>query len=361
VLIFRQLIDPQSSTYTYLLADGKTRAAVLVDPVFEQARRDAALIGELGLRLLYTLETHVHADHVTGAWLMKLRAGSRIGVSAAGGAEGADLYYGHGDRIAFGGRHLRVRATPGHTRGCVSFVLDDESLALTGDCLLIRGSGRADFQQGDARVLYRSVHAQIFTLPAACLLYPGHDYRGLTATSVGEERRFNPRLGGEIGEDDFVGYMANLRLPHPKKIDVAVPANLKCGRPQGDAAPARDPARDPDWAPLIYTFAGVWEVQPQWLEENPGAVQVVDVREPAEFTGPLGRIPGAVPIPLGELAKRAAELRRDRPVVAVCRAGGRSAQATAILQQAGFERVANLAGGMLRWRAEGHAVEGGSA
>jgi sulfur dioxygenase len=361
MLIFRQLIDPQSSTYTYLLADGKTREAVLVDPVFEQARRDAALIGELGLKLVWTLETHVHADHVTGAWLMKRRTGSRIGVSAAGGAEGADLYFGHGDRIAFGARHLRVRATPGHTHGCVTFVLDDESLALTGDCLLIRGSGRADFQQGDARVLYRSVHAQIFTLPAACLLYPGHDYRGLTATSVGEERRFNPRLGGEIGEDDFVGYMDNLRLPHPKKIDVAVPANLKCGRPPDDPALARDPARDPDWAPLTYTFAGVWEIQPQWLEENPGAVQVVDVREPAEFEGPLGRIRGAVLIPLGELAKRAAELRRDRPVVAVCRAGGRSAQATAILQQAGFDQVANLAGGMLRWRAEGHAVEGGSA
>jgi len=357
MLIFRQLIDPQSSTYTYLLADGKAREAVLVDPVFEQARRDAALIAELGLKLLATIETHVHADHVTGAWLMQRRAGSRIGVSAASGAEGADLYFGHGDRIAFGARYLQVRATPGHTRGCVTFVLDDESLALTGDCLLIRGSGRADFQQGDARVLYRSVHAQIFTLPAACLLYPGHDYRGLTATSVAEERRFNPRLGGEIGEDDFVGYMSNLRLPHPKKIDLAVPANLKCGRPHEDPALGADP----DWAPLTYTFAGVWEIQPQWLEENPGAVQVVDVREPAEFAGPLGRIRGAMLIPLGELAKRAAELERGRPVVAVCRAGGRSAQATAILQQAGFDQVANLAGGMLRWRAEGHAVEGGSA
>ena len=357
MLIFRQLIDPQSSTYTYLLADAKTREAVMIDPVFEQVRRDAALVGELDLRLLHTLETHIHADHVTGAWLLKRRTGSRIAVSASSGAEGADLYFAHGDKIAFGGRHLQVRATPGHTHGCVTFVLDDETMAFTGDCLLIRGSGRADFQQGDARILYHSVHTQIFTLPATCLLYPAHDYRGLTATSVAEERHFNPRLGGEIGEGDFVGYMQNLRLPHPKKIDVAVPANLKCGLPHDDPGQIADPS----WAPLTYTFAGVWEIQPQALEENADSIQIVDVREPAEFEGPLGRIPGAKLISLGELAQRAGELERERPIVAVCRAGGRSAQATVILQQAGFDKVANLAGGMLRWRAEGHRVEGGSA
>jgi glyoxylase-like metal-dependent hydrolase (beta-lactamase superfamily II)/rhodanese-related sulfurtransferase len=357
MLIFRQLIDPQSSTYTYLLADGKTCDAVIIDPVFEQVRRDTALVGELGLRLLYSLETHVHADHVTGAWLLKRRTGSRIAVSASSGAQGADLYFAHGDRIAFGSRYLQVRATPGHTNGCVTFVLDDESAAFTGDCLMIRGSGRTDFQEGDARILYHSVHTQIFTLPARCLLYPGHDYRGLTATSVGEERRFNPRLGGEVGEGDFVGYMQNLRLPHPKKIDVAVPANLKCGIPNDDPSGIADPS----WAPLIYTFAGVWEIHPQWLEEFGDSVQIVDVREPAEYQGPLGRIRGAMLIPLGALAERAAELQRERPIVAVCRAGGRSAQATVILQQAGFNQVANLAGGMLRWRAEGHPVEGGSA
>ncbi|MGQ0676326.1 MAG: MBL fold metallo-hydrolase [Rhodospirillales bacterium] len=355
MLTFRQLFDPQSSTYTYLLACGKTREAVVIDPVFEQTRRDAALVGELGLELLYTLETHVHADHVTGAWLLKRRTGSQIAVSSQSGAEGADLYFAHGDKIAFGGRYLQVRATPGHTHGCVTFVLDDETMAFTGDCLMIRGSGRSDFQQGDPHVLYRSVHTQIFTLPARCLLYPAHDYRGLTATSVEEERRFNPRLGGEVSEGDFVGYMNNLRLPHPKKIDVAVPANLKCGLPNDDPSQAADPT----WAPVIYTFAGVWEIHPQWLEENAESVQILDVREPAEFDGPLGHIRGARLIALGELAERAGELQRERPVVAVCRAGSRSAQATAILQQAGFDKVANLAGGMLRWRAEGHPVEGG--
>jgi rhodanese-related sulfurtransferase len=233
-------------------------------------------------------------------------------------------------------------------------VLDDETMAFTGDCLLIRGSGRTDFQQGDPHTLYRSVHTQILTLPQDCLLYPGHDYRGLTVTSVAEERRFNPRLGGEIGEADFAGYMDNLGLAHPKQIDVAVPANLKCGRgPDGDVS-----LTAPGWAPLTYTFAGVWEIQPQSLEEARDKVQIVDVREPSEFNGPLGHIRGAKLIPLGELAARTDELVRDRPVVSVCRSGARSAQATVILQRAGLTDVANLAGGMLRWRADGHPAEG---
>jgi sulfur dioxygenase len=361
MLIFRQLFDPQSSTYTYLLGDGVSRAAVLIDPVFEQVRRDAALIDELGLQLTATLETHVHADHVTGAWLMQQRTGSKIMVAKAGGAAGADRYLVQDDVIGFGGRRILVRATPGHTGGCLTYVLDDGSMAFTGDCLLIRGSGRTDFQEGDAAAMYRSVREQIFALGDDCLLYPAHDYRGLTATSVAEERRYNPRLGGDIAVGDFTGYMENLRLAHPKLLEVAVPANLRCGRPEDEDGPGADPAVDPTWAHLRYSFAGMWEIDPHGLEEHQGPVQILDVREPDEFTGPLGHIEGAVLIPLGELAARVEELTKDRPIVAVCRAGSRSAQATAILQQAGFSDVANLNGGMLRWRAEGHPVEGGSA
>jgi len=356
MLVFRQLFDPASSTYTYLLA-GRSGAAVIIDPVFEQVRRDAALIEELGLRLTYSLETHVHADHVTGAWMLKQRTGCRIALSATSGAEGADRLLVPDDTVAFGERNLQVRATPGHTGSCLTYVLDDRSMAFTGDCLLVRGSGRTDFQQGDPGAMYRSVREQIFSLPEACLLYPAHDYRGLTVTSVGEERRFNPRLGGEIGEGDFTGYMKNLRLAHPKKMDVAVPANLKCGRPETDP----DIAADPSWAPLKYSFAGIWEIDPHGLEEHAEGVQILDVREPSEFDGPLGHIHNARLIPLGELAERAGELAHDRPIVAVCRAGSRSAQATVILRAIGFSDVANLAGGMLRWRAEGHIVEGGSA
>ena len=364
-MIFRQLFDQQSSTYTYLLADSATREAILIDPVFEHARRDAALVEELGLKLAGTLETHVHADHVTGAWLLKRRFGSMIAAAKDGGSEGADRYLADGDRVAFGKRALEVRATPGHTSGCVTYVLDDLSMAFTGDALLIRGCGRTDFQQGDARRLFRSVRDKIFSLPDACLLYPGHDYRGLTASSVAEERMYNPRLADTIGEGDFVGYMTNLGLPHPKLMALAVPANLRSGRPEkedmmstSDAATA--PGADNDWAPLSYTFAGIWELQPDWLAENAARVQIIDVREPEEFDGALGHIQGAKLIPLGSLTAKIAEINDAKPAVLVCRSGARSAQATVLLKNAGRTKVANLAGGMLRWRGQRLPVEGGT-
>jgi sulfur dioxygenase len=360
MLVFRQLFDPQSATYTYLVADRGSREALLVDPVFEQARRDAALIEELGLRLKWTLETHVHADHVTGAWLLRQKLGSKIAISAASGAEGADLYLKDLDRVPFGKRNLEARATPGHTGGCMTYVLDDASMAFTGDALLIRGCGRTDFQQGDPGKLFRSVRGQIFSLPEECTLFPGHDYRGLTATSVGEEKLYNPRLAEGILEQDFVGYMKHLGLPHPKQMEVAVPANLKCGQPQATTLNPLSPQGDHDWAPLTYTFAGIWEVQPNWLEEHLRDVQVLDVRELDEFNGPLGHVPGAKLVPLGTLADSAGELERERPIVVVCRSGARSAQATLMLGKAGFEKVANLSGGMLRWRTQRFQVEGGS-
>src|SRR5262249_35642240 len=153
--------------------------------VFEHARRDGALVEELGLKLVATVETHVHADHVTAAWLHKRKFKSAIVLSKDSGAEGADRFLTDGERVAFGKRWLEARATPGHTSGCMSYVLDDHSTALTGDALLIRGCGRTDFQQGDPRRLFRSVRDRIFSLPDECLLYPAHDYRGLTASSVG--------------------------------------------------------------------------------------------------------------------------------------------------------------------------------
>jgi sulfur dioxygenase len=353
-LIFRQLFDGTSSTYTYLLACGRTKQAILIDPVFEQVRRDCALIEELGLTLIYSLDTHVHADHVTAAWLLKQRLGCRIALGAATRAVNADRLLAPGERVVFGDRDVEARSTPGHTNDSLTYVLDDKSMAFTGDALLIRGCGRTDFQQGSGHTLYNSIHTQIFTLPEACLLYPGHDYRGLMTTTVGEEKRFNPRLHEGISERDFVGYMDNLNLPHPKQMDIAVPANLKCGKPDLINA-----ILEPDWAPLHLTFAGIWEIVPGWVADHRDAAEILDVREPDEFTGSLGHIEGAKLIPLGELQARAGELAKNKPIVAVCRSGARSAQATVLLQKAGFARVANLAGGMLRWRAEGHVVEGG--
>lgn len=354
MLIFRQLIDQQSSTYTYLIGDDRSREAVIIDPVFEQVNRDVALLTELNLNLVHVLDTHCHADHVTSAWLLKEKTGAAIGVSARAGADYADKYLRHGDKVEFGRRLLTVRETPGHTNGCLTYVMDDESMAFTGDCLLIRGCGRTDFQHGEAAELYRSIHSQIFTLPDETLLYPAHDYHGLTVTSVAEEKKYNPRLGGKLSESDFNGYMRNLNLPHPRQIEIAVPANLKSGRPDLHSLTEKQPA----WAPLNFTFAGFWEINPQSLEERLQQVQIIDVREQDEYDGPLGHIAKACHIPLDSLNDRINEIDRGLPVVAVCRAGGRSVQALAILQKAGFKDVANLAGGMLRWRAEGHPVIG---
>jgi len=354
MLIFRPLFDPASSTWTYLLGDSVTGEALLIDSVFEQARRDQTLIRELGLTLKWTVDTHVHADHVTAAWLHRQRLGSGIALSEHSGADGADLLLRHGELLHFGARHLQVRATPGHTQGCLSFVLDDESRVFTGDCLLIRGCGRTDFQQGSTAALYGSVHTQLFSLPGTCLVHPGHDYNGLGVSSIDEERRCNPRLGGEVGEIDFAGFMNHLGLPHPKKMDVAVPANLRCGQPEGELVlPA-----DPQWAPLNFSFGGLWDITPHALTEVLAKVQVLDVREPEEFAHGLGHIQGALLVPLGELEARLAEVSAQRPVVTVCRSGARSARAAAMLVKAGFADVANLSGGMLRWRAEGGAVQG---
>jgi sulfur dioxygenase len=351
-MIFRQLFDPASSTYTYLLGDEESREALLIDPVYEHVPRDLALLHELGLRLKSTLDTHVHADHVTGAWRLSQRCGSQIALAEAAGAEGVNLPLRHGARVSFGTRHVSVRATPGHTGGCLTYVLDDESMAFTGDSLLIRGCGRTDFQGGSPQQLFTSVREQILTLPDACLLYPAHDYRGITVTSVAEERRFNPRLGGDVDLGDFTGHMNNLNLPHPKLMAVAVPANLHCGKPEGDAPIAETP----DWAPLMLRFSGVWEIEPMALLEHAATMQIVDVREPPEFIDRLGHVENAKLVPLSQLMDRIGELDRERPVVAVCRSGVRSAQASVLLTKAGFGKVANLAGGMLRWKAEGLPV-----
>jgi sulfur dioxygenase len=350
-MFFRQLFDAASSTYTYLLADEKTKRAVLVDTVFEQFPRDSALLRELGLELVATLETHVHADHVTAAWLFREAFGSDIVVAKVAGVEGATRHVSDGDEIRFGNEALRVMSTPGHTDGCVTYVVKDGDMGFTGDALLIRGAGRTDFQQGDAAALYRSITQKILALPETCKLYPGHDYSGRMVTTVGEERAFNPRFGGDANERDFVGYMENLNLPHPKQIDVAVPANLRAGRPESDRVPAPE-----TWGPVVMTYAGVPEIDAVWVHEHPNDVLVLDVREPDELTGPDRRIAGSMHVPLGELRERVKEVPSERPVVAVCRSGKRSAQATVILGAAGVKTRANLAGGMLRWNALGLPV-----
>jgi sulfur dioxygenase len=345
-VIFRQLFDQVSGTYTYLLADERTREGVLVDPVFEQHARDAALIRELGLTLRCTLDTHCHADHVTGSWLMKKAFGSQIGLSAAYGASNVDRSLADGDVVHFGGTHsLEVRATPGHTDGCVSFVTADHQTVFTGDALLVRGAGRTDFQHGSASRLFRSIRERLFTLPDDCVVYPGHDYSGRTSSTIGEERVYNPRIGGEAREEDFVGYMQNLGLPHPKQLAVALPANMRSGEPEDGKAPGA-----PEWGPIAITYAGLREIAPEWVALHRKELHVLDVRSAAEFDGELGHLAGAQLIPLDALRARVSEVPSDRPVVVVCQTGKRSGMGTVILEKAGHERVANLPGGMVAWR-----------
>jgi glyoxylase-like metal-dependent hydrolase (beta-lactamase superfamily II)/rhodanese-related sulfurtransferase len=346
-MIFRQLFDGQTSTFSYLLADERTRQAVLIDSVFEQHWRDLALIRELQLSLSMTLETHVHADHVSGSWLMKETLGSQVASSESSGVRGGDRSLKDGDVLTLGDLQLEVRATPGHTAGCVSFVLHEQRMLFSGDALLIRGAGRTDFQDGDAAQLFHSVRQRLFTLPEDFTVYPGHDYSGRCSSSVGEERRYNPRLGDGVRLQDFIGYMANLGLPHPKRLALAVPANLACGRPEH---PALGPQR-PDWGPVVRTFAGVWQVEPEFVYANREQLLVIDVRELEEVkASPLETIRGSQVMPLSKLREVLDQVPRDRPVVVVCPAGARSAIAATVLENAGVERVANMRGGLLEWR-----------
>jgi glyoxylase-like metal-dependent hydrolase (beta-lactamase superfamily II) len=229
-MIFRQLFDRETSTYTYLLGDEETRTAALIDPVLEQVDRDLQFLDELGLKLAYVLETHVHADHVTAASVLRERTGARTVVSARAGAACADVTARDGDIIRLGNLSIEVRETPGHTNGCLTYVTGDHQYAFTGDALLIRGCGRTDFQEGDSGTLYRSVHDKIFTLPDTCAIYPGHDYKGRTRSSVGEEKKHNPRLGGGKNVEEFIVIMNDLNLAPPKRIAISVPANQNCGR-----------------------------------------------------------------------------------------------------------------------------------
>ncbi|KAL8219590.1 UNVERIFIED_CONTAM: Ethylmalonic encephalopathy 1, partial [Gekko kuhli] len=210
------LFEAESFTYTYLLADARTKEAVLIDPVLETAQRDTTLVKQLGLNLLYAVNTHCHADHITGTGLLKqLLPGCQSVISRDSGAS-ADVLIGEGHTLRFGAFALEARSTPGHTDGCLTYVLNDQSMAFTGDALLIRGCGRTDFQQGSPESLYRSVHQKIFTLPGDCLVYPAHDYTGQTVSTVEEERTQNPRL--TLSLEAFVELMSSLNLLKPKQI-----------------------------------------------------------------------------------------------------------------------------------------------
>jgi sulfur dioxygenase len=226
-MIFRQLFEPVSSTYTYLLGCAETGEAVLIDPVMPAWQRDLAAVNELGLRLVMTIDTHIHADHITSAARLRREVGSRVAVPALDALPCTDVGIEDGVPLRIGGLQLDPLHTPGHTDNHFAIVAGDR--VFTGDALLIDGCGRTDFQSGDARALFASVRGKLFGLRGETLVYPAHDYQGRHVSSVAQEKQRNPRLGGERTLEEFIDIMANLHLPYPKFIDHAVPGNRACG------------------------------------------------------------------------------------------------------------------------------------
>jgi len=359
-VIFKQLFDTETWTYTYLIADSASKEAVLIDPVNTHVDDYIALLDAHGLQLSYTLETHVHADHITASGLLRQRLGSQTAVSRLCGAETADVQIQDGDIFKLGsGEQIKVIATPGHTGGSISFLWRDR--VFTGDALLIGGCGRTDFQGGDAGVLYDSITQRLFTLPDETLVYPGHDYQGRWVSSIMQERTTNLRLTGKTREQ-FIEIMNNLNLPKPRLIDAAVPANRYCGldeHERHDAVAVRDAARPVrnEITPqdlVAEAKQHITEVTvttaKQLLAE--GNIVVVDTREESEYAA--GHIANALLLPRGVLEFKignSPELAdKSKAVLIYCRTGGRSALAAQTMQRLGYNNVLSMAGGFEAWQ-----------
>lgn len=341
-LVFNQLFEPESSTYTYLLADKNSKEAVIIDPVIETLDRDIKLIKEMGLNLKYVLDTHVHADHITAASELRNKLGAKTCVSEDANVACVDVNLQDGQELNFGEFKVKAIATPGHTDSCISYYVEEMGAVFTGDALLIRGTGRTDFQQGSSKKLYNSITQKIFTLPDETKVYPGHDYRGQTVSSIELEKQYNPRVGLGKTEEDFVKIMSELKLANPKKIHEAVPANLLCGT-----------RTDTKWLhPQMVD--GIPEVTPEdvmtALNKANGKIRLIDVRMPEEFNNELSHIPGAELYTLGPaFEKFLDQADKEQEIVFVCRSGGRSGVAADMAVKKGFKKTANLVGGMIKW------------
>lgn len=359
-MLFKQLFDQETWTYTYLIADPVGKDAIFIDPVNTHIDEYIELLEAHGLQLKYSLETHVHADHITASGLLRQRLGAHTGVSGLCGAESADIQIQDGDIFQFAGNEqLRVIATPGHTRGSISFLWRDR--LFTGDSLLIGGCGRTDFQSGDAGVLYDSITQRLFTLPDETLIYPGHDYQQRWVSCIMQERTTNPRLAGKSREQ-FIEIMNTLNLPKPRLIDEAVPANRYCGLDENerqDAVAHRDatpPVRATTKTEDLVAEAKQHIVEidvaksKQLLEEGP--IVLIDTREESEYA--QGHIEQALLIPRGMLEFKVGNMPeladQSKTVLIYCRSGNRSALAAQTLQQLGYTHVLSMAGGFEAWK-----------
>jgi sulfur dioxygenase len=341
-MIFRQLFDSVSGTYSYLMASRAGGEALIIDPVLEKVDRYLQLIGELDLKLVKAVDTHLHADHITGLGALRDRTHCITVMGENTKADVVSMRLGEGDRLTIEGLSMNVLYTPGHTDDSYSFVMADR--VFTGDTLLIRGTGRTDFQNGDARMQYDSIFGKLLRLPDDTMVFPAHDYKGDTVSTIGEEKRYNPRLQVK-SVDDYVALMANLKLPNPKMMDVAVPSNMRVGLAQAEIA-RRGWALD---APSAIAMVG----RPD--------IAFVDLRETSE-RDKHGSIPGSLHAPYGDLQDNIRpggmlrELARvtDRRIVFYCAFGERSAMAVQAAQDAGLVATLHIEGGMDAWkRAQG--------
>jgi sulfur dioxygenase len=341
-MIFRQLFDATSGTYSYLLASRRGGEALIIDPVLDKVDRYLQLMRELDLRLVKAIDTHLHADHLTGLGALRDRTHCITVMGERSNVDVVSMRVGDGDRLTIEGVSLDVLYTPGHTDDSYSFVMADR--VFTGDTLLIRGTGRTDFQNGDARAQYESLFGRLLKLPDETLVFPAHDYKGDTVSTIGEEKRFNPRLQVK-SVDEYVALMNSLNLPNPKMMDVAVPANLRVGLAQEEIA-RRGWALTPLQAlPLV----------------GRSDVALIDLRERGEREK-HGTIPGSLHVPYPDLQDsiRAGgvlyELARatDKRIVFYCAFGERSAMAVQAAQDAGLSSACHIEGGLGAWKkAEG--------
>ena len=342
-MIFRQLFDSISGTYSYLIASRKGAEALIIDPVLEKVDRYLQLMNELDLRLVKAVDTHLHADHVTGLGALRDRTRCVTVMGEHTKADVVSLRLADGDKLDIEGVSLDVIYTPGHTDDSYSFTMDDR--VFTGDTLLIRGTGRTDFQNGDARAQYDSIFNRLLKLRDDTLVYPAHDYKGDTVSTIGEERRSNPRLQVK-SVDEYVELMNNLKLPNPKMMDVAVPANMHIGL-------AQDAVAQKGWAVMAEEALD--------LVGRPD-VALVDLREKSERER-HGTIPGALHEPYPKLRDNLGSggllraLGATRRVVFFCAYGERSAMAVQAAQEAGITSAYHIQGGMAAWKDAGGPIE----
>jgi len=360
-MFFKQLFDKTSCTYTYLIADLSSKEAVLIDPVDSQLDIYLELLKEHGFILKYSLETHVHADHVTASGQLRLKLGAKTAVSSLCGADSADIQIQDGDTFEIGGNEsIKVIATPGHTPGSISFLWRDR--VFTGDCLLVGGCGRTDFQGGSAEDQYDSITLRLFTLPEDTIVYPGHDYKGQWISNIAQESTRNPRLAGK-SKEEFIKIMESLNLPKPKLIDMAVPANRYCGIDEELADQAAEPRiegsgpkrQSASMQDLVNEARQkITEIEPVKAKEimENSSVFVIDVREEDEFKA--GHIENAILIPRGQLEFKIAEQAelgdKSAAIIVYCGSGFRAALAANTLLNMGYTNVLSIAGGYKVWK-----------